>query len=83
MTEGLSTQCLETQPLAILLPAASARASLVVVAAAHEVAALFANKFATVFCDALAAHWTVKHRFVHPIRGLGKAVHPDCIRCLL
>jgi hypothetical protein len=50
------------QPLAILLRAASAWL-LAVVAAAHEVAARLANKFATAFCKAFPAHWTVKHGF--------------------
>jgi hypothetical protein len=40
-----------------------------VVCAAHEVAALFANEFATAFCEALAAHWTVKHRFFARLLG--------------
>jgi hypothetical protein len=56
-------RCLDTQPLAILLRAASAW-PLVVVAATHEVAARLANELATAFCETLAAHWTVKHRLL-------------------
>jgi hypothetical protein len=44
-------------------------ASLVVIGAAHKVAALFANEFATAFCEALAADWTVKHRFFARLAG--------------
>jgi hypothetical protein len=44
-------------------------ASLVVIGAAHKVAALFANEFATAFCETLAADWTVKHRFFARLAG--------------
>jgi pyruvoyl-dependent arginine decarboxylase (PvlArgDC) len=44
-------------------PSCFSAGTLIVIAAAHEVAARLANNFATAFCEAFPAHTTVKHGF--------------------
>ncbi len=56
-----------------LNPAKISRQSLIVISAAHKVAAFFANQLAVVLHEALAANGAVEHRVVvGPFRLLGE-----------